>query len=138
MYRLEVVAELRSEAHEGVGFRVGGIRIRMVEKEEEEKKKEKEKEKPKEDGFLRHEIPDLVLVMTRNSNQIVEREWYDYPSGLMKDTEVSPLMRNEYEEVAELCVLRFVELPLQALALGMSSSGWAWVLQWIPWVLDKS
>ena len=36
---------------------------------------------------------------------------------------MSPLMRNEYEEVAELCVLRFVELPLQALALGMSSSG---------------
>ena len=70
MYRLEVVAELGSEAHEGVGFRVGGIRIRMAEKEEEEK----EKEKPKEDGFLRHEIPDLVLVMTRNSNQIVERE----------------------------------------------------------------
>ena len=72
MYRLEVVAEVESEAHEGVGFRVGGIRIRMVKKEEEEK--EKEKEKPKEDGFLRHEIPDLVLVMTRNSNQIVERE----------------------------------------------------------------
>ena len=68
MYRLEVVAELGSEAHEGVGFRVGGIRIRMAEKEEEEK------EKPKEDGFLRHEIPDLVLVMTRNSNQIVDRE----------------------------------------------------------------
>ena len=62
MYRLEVVAELGSKAHEGVGFRVGGIRIRMAEKEEEEK------EKPKEDGFLRHEIPDLVLVMTRNSN----------------------------------------------------------------------
>ena len=134
MYRSEVVAELKSEAHEGAGFRVGGIRIRMAEKEEEEK----EKEKPKEDGFLRHEIPDLVLVMTQNSNQIVEREWYDYPSGLMKDTEVSLLMRNEYEEVAELCVLRFVELPLEALALGTSSSGWAWVLQWIPWVLDES
>ena len=41
----------------------------------------------------------------------------------MKDTEVSSLMRNEYEEVAELCVLRFVELPLEALALGTSSSG---------------
>ena len=72
MYILEVVAELRSEAHEGVGFRVDGIRICMAEKEEEEK--EKEKKKPKEDGFLRHEIPDLVLVMTRNLNQIVERE----------------------------------------------------------------
>ena len=34
-----------------------------------------------------------------------------------------PSMRNEYEEVVELYVLRFVELPLQALALGMSSSG---------------
>ena len=36
---------------------------------------------------------------------------------------MSPSMSNEYEKVAELCVLRFVELPLQALALGMSSSG---------------
>ena len=34
-----------------------------------------------------------------------------------------PSMRNKYEEVAELRVLRFVELPLQALALGMSSLG---------------
>ena len=50
MYRSEVVAELKSEAYEGAGFRVGGIRIRMAEKEEEEK----EKEKLKEDGFLRH------------------------------------------------------------------------------------
>ena len=68
MYRLEVVAELGSKAHEGASFGAGGIRIRMAKKEEEEK------EKPKEDGFLRHEILNLVLVMTRNSNQIVERE----------------------------------------------------------------
>ena len=54
--------ELGSEAHEGAGFGAGGIRIHMAEKEEEEKVK------PEEDGFLRHEIPDLVLVMTRNSN----------------------------------------------------------------------
>lgn len=61
--------ELGSEAHEGAGFGAGGIRIRMAEEEEEE-----EKEKPEEDGFLRHEIPDLVLGMIRISNQIVERE----------------------------------------------------------------
>ena len=36
---------------------------------------------------------------------------------------MSPSMRNEYEEVAELYVLRFTELHFQALALGTSSLG---------------
>ena len=52
--------ELGLEAHEGAGFGAGGIQIHMAEKAKEEK----EKENPEEDGFLRHEIPDLVLVMT--------------------------------------------------------------------------